>query len=367
MCHSLERLGNVVKIAIIGKDVDGLWREPYIRLSVIPLRFVRSLSYWTNNIFVFILSCIKEKPDVIILDIFSLWLSLPLLILPHNKRPLIIVDNRSPFYNMGDNSVRVKNIFIKIYTQVSYAYTKMFLDGMTVITEYYKDYVCKIYGFSKNKIGVWSSGVDIERFSINGSIANDSDFVDKFIVIQHGEISYNRGLFETVKAISLIQEESISLLIIGDSIRSNAKNELEEYAGELGVGNRVMVKPPVGHDVISQYIRRSDCAIMAYPNIEYWNNNNPIKLLEYLALGKVVICSDIWTFRNVMKNSKCCCYIKNNDPKNIAAGITYCYENRDKLKTWGREGVEIVSGRFTWGRQAQELLNFIKLLNPKII
>jgi glycosyltransferase involved in cell wall biosynthesis len=106
---------------------------------------------------------------------------------------------------------------------------------------------------------------------------------------------------------------------------------------------------------------------MAYPNIEYWNNNNPIKLLEYLALGKVVICSDIWTFRNVMKNSKCCCYIKNNDPKNIAAGITYCYENRDKLKTWGREGVEIVSGRFTWGRQAQELLNFIKLLNPKII
>ena len=363
MCQSLERLGHHVEIAIIGKDKYGIWNGPYIELSVVPIKFVRSVSFWTNNILKFVLSCIKGKPDVVILDIFSLWMSVPLLILPRSKRPLFIVDNRTPFFGMGARSNGVKSIIVGAYTWISYKYAKSFLDGMTVITEHYKNRLCDRYGFSNSKIGIWSSGVDVDQFSVDTSDIDDPALENKFLIIQHGEISYNRGLFETVKAISLLPERKITLLLIGDSVRSDAKNELWEYAKQLGISDRLILKPPIEHSRIPQYIKKADCAVMAYPDIEYWNSNNPIKLLEYLALGKVIICTDTWTFRNVMQNSNCGCYIEDNKPESIAKAMLFCYENRDNLKSWGEEGVKIVKNRFTWEQQARELIKFIHQLS----
>jgi len=97
---------------------------------------------------------------------------------------------------------------------------------------------------------------------------------------------------------------------------------------------------------------------MAYPDIEYWNNNNPIKLLEYLAMGKVVICTNMWTFRDVIDNKKCGYYIPDNQPKTIANAINACYENRKLLDEWGKEGIEIIKKRFTWNKQAERLYKF---------
>jgi glycosyltransferase involved in cell wall biosynthesis len=148
-------------------------------------------------------------------------------------------------------------------------------------------------------------------------------------------------------------------LLIGDSVNSNTKDELRNHAERLGVSRNLIFKPRMPYNEIPGYIMQSDCAIMAYPNIEYWNNNNPIKLLEYMSLGKVIICTDMWTFRDVLKNSNSACYIKDNDPSTIANAIRYCYENRFKLKLWGKEGFEIVKNRFTWKKQAEELVNFI--------
>ena len=51
---------------------------------------------------------------------------------------------------------------------------------------------------------------------------------------------------------------------------------------------------------VPRYVNLCDVGIMAYPNSEYWKYNNPIKLLEYLALGKPVIVRDMITFRSVV-------------------------------------------------------------------
>jgi len=359
MYNELLNMGIDVKLAICGNDTSRILDIPYVKVPIVRIKYLRILTFWINGYLKFLCNYLSFKPNVVIFDIYSIWFSFPFAFLPKRKC-IFIVDNRTPIYKEAFcKHPSLMDRAIKLYTKIAYLYCKYFLDGMTVITEHYKNSICDNYGFKEEKMGVWSSGVNIECFNISMTTEKKLSQEDRFVLIQHGEISHDRGLFETVNALRLLPDIPVTLLLIGDSVNSNTKDELRNHAERLGVSRNLIFKPRMPYNEIPGYIMQSDCAIMAYPNIEYWNNNNPIKLLEYMSLGKVIICTDMWTFRDVLKNSNSACYIKDNDPSTIANAIRYCYENRFKLKLWGKEGFEIVKNRFTWKKQAEELVNFI--------
>lgn len=364
MCKEIGKMRQQVCIAIAGKYVKEVFeKEKYISIFIVRRKYLRIISFYLGGFFKFVLSCYRFKPDVIILDLYSIWFSLPFLLIPRKTKPTIIVDNRTPFYNTTFQKASIRDIVMRFYTKVSYLYCKSSLDGMTVITDYYKEQVCKTYKFNPSTIGVWGSGVNVEAFSIKKNKDTLSILKDKFVLMQHGEISYNRGIFEVVRALNLIKKNDVCLLLVGDQVGgSKAKEELLVEVKKLNLDKNVFVLPPVPHSEVPKYISCCNVAILAYPNIEYWNNNNPIKLLEYLAMGKSIICTDMWTFRNVMGNNKCVHYIKDNNPITIAEAINYYYKNRIFLADWGKTGIDIVKSQYTWSHQALNLLSFIELL-----
>jgi glycosyltransferase involved in cell wall biosynthesis len=361
MCRELEHgWGHDIKIAIAGKPCSYAFGKSYIPVFIIRKKFFRILTFWIVGFVKFMYHCFKFNPDVVILDIYTVWFSIPFAILSKKRRMSIIVDNRAPFYDIIPYKQTWSDKFIKLYTKFSYKYCRYFLDGMTVITDYYKQYVCNHFGFKPCFIGVWGSGANINIFSPEKVKAyTKPDFLkDKFVLMQHGEIGYNRGALETVEAIRLVNNEEIVLVLVGDGA---AKLEILHKIKIFNLEKRVYFLPIIPYSEVPIYISYCNCAIMAYPNIEYWNNNNPIKLCEYFAMGKVVICTDMWTFRNAGGNRKCVYYIKQNDAKTIAKAINYCYKNKEYLDEWGREGIKIVKENFTWYKQAKNLLDFINL------
>ena len=367
MCGALERKEIKVKIAIAGND-NNTFNRPYIGISIIKKKYLRILSFWINGYLKFIKNYLIYKPDVVILDSYSIWFSFPFKLFP-TRGSIFIVDNRTPIYNETSQALTLKDIITRKYTKLCYQYCKLFLDGITVITDHYKHQICKDHKFDSSTVGVWGSGVDLDKFSVHEYKNSDipSLLKGKFVLMQHGEISYNRGLFETIKAMSIVNRDDVSLVLIGNAIGSSkAKDVLVRMIQKLNLEKNVHIFPPVPHSEIPKYISYSDCAVMAYPNIEYWNNNNPIKLLEYLAMGKVVICTDMWTFRNVGGDSNCVYYIKDNNPETIAKAINYCCDNKMLLSSWGIEGVEIVKKEFTWNAQAKNLLDFIGQLQKNL-
>jgi len=361
MCRELEETWRCdIRIAIAGRPCSNIFPHSYIPIFTVRKKFVRLLTFWVIGYAKFIYHYLTFRPDAVILDIFTIWFSLPFSILPKRK-VLIIVDNRAPFYNIQPHKPTWNDRVMIFYTKLCYRYCKCVLDGMTVITDYYKERVCDHFGFEPRSIGVWGSGADINMFSPEKVEAcHRPDFLKgKFVLMQHGEIGYNRGAIETLEAIRLVKNKEIVLVFVGDG---GAKPEISQKIKVFNLENRVYFLPVIPYSEVPAYISYCNCAILAYPNIEYWNNNNPIKLLEYLAMGKTVMCTDMWTFRNVGGNSKCLCYIKQNNPETIARAIEYCYENRAYLDKWGREGIEIVKERFTWHKQSGNLLNFIEQL-----
>ena len=363
MCKELESLGSTIRIAVTGRDKDNVLERDVIRIPVIKKKILRVLSFWIIGYAKFFYHIISFRPDLVILDISSIWFSIPFAL--YKKRHCIfIIDERTPRYCevAGRNSIQDK--IMRRYTKFCYWYATNFIDGITVITTYFKEFVNKKYNYPLSRIEVWGSGVDIRKFSPNMcDISVTPDFFNgKFFVLQHGEFSFNRGILETIEAIKLVDNNDVCLLIIGSGI---AEQEIRKKLLELKLGKRVYVLPPVSHNEIVNYIGYSDCAVMAYPNIEYWNNNNPIKLLEYLAMGKVVICTDMWTFRDVIGDKRCAYYIDNNDPATIATAINYLYERKKYLNESGREGIDIVRERFTWHQHAKTLLEFADYLRKE--
>jgi glycosyltransferase involved in cell wall biosynthesis len=368
MYKVLTSMGHTVYLALAGRPRPGTFDYPYIHVPIFRIKYLRILSFWVSGFINFVIRYFMFAPDVVLLDIFTVWFGIIPFLFPGTKRCTIILDNRSPFYNSTCGESTLRNRLFRAYTRIAYIFCVLIDGAITTITDHYRESLIRDYRVSPKRIGVWTSGVNKDRFDSRLYVKNGHCFPwkGKFVVIQHGEISYNRGIFESIEAVSLVKDSKIALLIVGSAI-NNAEIDakLDELIQTLKLSDSVYRISAVPHEEVPRYINSADCAIMAYPRIQYWNNNNPLKLLEYLAMGKVVICTDMWTFRDVCGTRKCAHYIKDNDPKTIARAIVWCYQNRVMLKQWGGEGIDIVKERFTWQRQAQNLLDFIESVKPK--
>src|SRR5690606_33468415 len=102
----------------------------------------------------------------------------------------------------------------------------------------------------------------------------------------------------------------------------------------------------------------ADLCMLTYPVIDYWEGNVPIKILEYMAMEKVVLCSELKVFRNITESAPCAIFIDDNQPAKIAAGVTKAMAHKEHFSKWGKSGREIVDRRFTWAAVAAGLHTF---------
>jgi len=62
---------------------------------------------------------------------------------------------------------------------------------------------------------------------------------------------------------------------------------------------------PISHEQIADYINLADICIVPLLRIFWWEISSPLKLMEYLAMEKPIVVSDIKTHLDVIPyNSK---------------------------------------------------------------
>ena len=307
---------------------------------------------------------LRDTPNIVFLDLKSFFPLVPFMVLSKLRliKTKFVLDIRSiPVEVHG----RMDRINERIYKAVV-SLANSFSDGVTVISPLMKKQICHVYNIDENNVGIWSSGVSLETFNFEGiDPINEPPFCNKeFIVMYHGALSQSRGLQETVKAIGLLNSTypNIVFFILGDG---KAKSKLELSIKELNLGNNVFLHKSVPYEDVPKYIVSCHIGILPLPNLNWWRVSSPLKLMEYLAMGKSVIVTDIEAHREVLNNSPCGIFIKSNNPEEIAQGIIRAYTLKDKLKEIGKIGREIVAHDYTWKKQADNLMNFLESLQKK--
>jgi glycosyltransferase involved in cell wall biosynthesis len=124
-----------------------------------------------------------------------------------------------------------------------------------------------------------------------------------------------------------------------------------------------MIHGAVNYAEVPAFIGIGDVCISPLPNHPYWRYQCPLKLLEYLAMEKVVIATDIPAHRSVSDAEKCCIYTQSAEPTALAKSIIFAYANRMQLQEWGKAGRLLVEREYTWERVARNLERYLESIS----
>ena len=175
--------------------------------------------------------------------------------------------------------------------------------------------------------------------------------------------SFQRGLQQAIKAIKIVKKyhPEVLFLLLG---KGRAKAELEKLINNLNLQNNIMIHDAVSYEHVPDYIKSAKVGLLPFPDIHAWNTSSPIKLTEYLSMGKPVIVTDIEAHREALGNLKCGIFVKDHQPENIAKGIFKIINSRSELHELGKIARSAALEKFTLEQQALKIKKFFnELLN----
>lgn len=363
-----NKLGNkTTLITARSKDVSSA-KNLKNMIIFFPLRFVTLLSALMFAVllsFILPLFMLISKPNYVILapDI-SVIGALPGFLLSKLKKINFILDIRS----IPVETVATHGFITNFLFSLSVIIAKKHFNGITILTNSMRKEVCTNYSIDPRKVGVWTSGVsDVlfdpkSCFSEGLKLRTEIGLRGKFLVFYHGIFTATRGLIETVKAMKIITQKhpDIVFFMLGTG---PLVSKLRTLVQKEGLQNNVVIHDPVDQSEVPKFIQMCDVGIVPLPDNPYWRAQSPLKLLEYFAMEKTVILTNIPAHQDIVAGEKCGIFISSVNPSEIANAIEYVYHNKDSLSEWGKVGREIVKREYTWEKVAKNLENYLRSIN----
>ena len=298
----------------------------------------------------------KKKVDVLMIDEASVWLPFALTLKLFDF-PLILDIRTMPIENRRP-----------IQFDIALHLSKYIINGFTIITPELEEILRKKYNLQNKKIGIWSSGVSITNFTKPAGITDSIGALrhsKSFTLMYHGAYSPTRGIENLIESIGNLENslrKEVKLLLVG--ISPDKIRHLSRLCEKIGVKGQVEFVHHVEYEEIPSYILSSSVGIIPLPpENEWWRVSSPLKTLEYLAMGKPIIATNIPFHQRIFDKGKCGILLNTNNPKALANAIAYLFLNRVKLDEMGKKGREIVEKYHTWDKKALEVEKFINSIS----
>ncbi|MBU7530825.1 MULTISPECIES: glycosyltransferase family 4 protein [Lactiplantibacillus] len=190
--------------------------------------------------------------------------------------------------------------------------------------------------YAKNVDYIPSVGIDTNKF-LNAPINKELKLKinNKFTVIQVGELSKRKNQEMTIKAISLLKNKNINLLLCGIG---NEEKNLRDLVGRLGLNNQVHFLGYQPH--VEEIYRIADLAIM--PSLR---EGFGLAGIEAMASGLPLLASNINGIRDYTKQGITGYYYDPLDTFGFSNGIEVLLENDELRKKMGSNN-QLVAQKF---------------------
>lgn len=163
-------------------------------------------------------------------------------------------------------------------------------DKVLTINEQLKNYVISEGASASTE--VIGAGIDLDKFNpdTNNTIRAEYGLKATDIVLFFmGWIYHFSGIKEVAIELSKIGQSDIKLLVVGEG---DAFEDLKSIREKYGLKDRLILIGKRPYTEMPKFISAADfCILPAYPREKIMQDIVPIKLYEYLAMKKVVICT----------------------------------------------------------------------------
>lgn len=294
------------------------------------------------------------KTNVVILDYMILLVSWPSILFSKIFDGSIkyILDIRT----LPVNKERFKTEF-KIF-QLSFRIACKLCDGISFITPFMKEFLLANVKHINLPTVIWSSGFNEHLFRPTENHKRTKDFV----LFYHGGLSLSRGVLELIKVTKYLKDDGlpVKLKLIGNIVD---KEKLYEFIHENRMEDYCSISAPVEIEKIPGLIAECDLPVVPLSHFIGWRVSSPLKLMEYLAMGKCVVATDIEAHRDVMGSMPFAFYAKSEKAEDLKEAIELAYENKHQFNEYGKLARRFVLEKYTWRIQANNLINFLDNLN----
>ncbi len=237
-------------------------------------------------------------------------------------------------------------------------------DAIFCISENVKKQMVKL-NVNSDKIYVNPNGVNTDTFhpEIDGSnIHGELNLEDKFVLGYSGTFGHWHGVDYLAKSMKHILQEipHAYLLLVGDGI---LRPEIDKIIEEDNIGENTLITGMVPYDSVPKYL--AACDVLLTPcvhNVGLDFFNSPIKLFEYMAMGKPVVATDVGQQGDVINNEMNGILCQEKSPQQIADAVVEIYNNPDLAQKISGQARKDAVEKHDWKQVAQNIIDVYNTL-----
>ncbi len=365
LVSNLRRLGCRVRWIARQSGDHEMWPDPHFhRVSRIPkpgsdaLRLLQLLMSMAKGAY-YILRHIRGSDVVYSRDRFSLLLALPWAKIM--RKPIVYEVNG---LTSEQRKMSGQGIMNKLYVWLLETLDKVAFRSarrVVCVTDAIKDFYCERSPRRSEKFLTIHNGVSTALFfpfPVSEEIAElrkslGFDEGDE-IITYVGNLSLWQGIEFLVRSAPLVAKKnpSAKFMVVG---RGPTFEQSCELAKELGVEDKFRFVGRIPYSSLSYYVNLADVCVAPYTRDI---PNCPIKIYEYLACGKPVVCSDIPGVDN-LRPTGALTLVEPCNPEALASALLDTLADMNARAAQRELGPSVVA-EYTWENTARKVAEVVE-------
>jgi PEP-CTERM/exosortase A-associated glycosyltransferase len=206
-------------------------------------------------------------------------------------------------------------------------------------------------GISADRVTVIPNAVDIDRFAYHGG--SDIEAKQRLDISADATVGFigsfyaYEGLDDLIRALALLQDRRVDVkaVLVGGGPEDR---RLRAMVDEMGLKDCVRFIGRVGHDEVPTYYRAIDVLVYPRKRIRLTDMVTPLKPLEAMAQGNLVLASDVGGHRELVQDGVTGSLFPAGDTAALASAIEGVFERRENWGAMRKKGLEFVSEERNW-------------------
>ncbi|MBV9788921.1 MAG: glycosyltransferase family 4 protein [Chloroflexi bacterium] len=190
-----------------------------------------------------------------------------------------------------------------------------------------------------------------ERAAARQALGFDAE---DFLIVYAGMTFAHRGLDRLVQAFADAQLPNARVIFVGGRPREVA--ELRAQAEALGITERVLLVEPQPQPVVARYLAAAD--VLAIPDTVTDVTASPLKLFEYMAMGRPIVTVDLPALREVI-DEQAARFVRRGDVADLEAALIELAGDPTRREQMGA-AAHRQAQQWTYARRAERIVELAR-------
>lgn len=268
-----------------------------------------------------------------------------------------IWDHPSLWKEVREKDIK-KMLLVHVPRIVAFQIVKMTLKNADLVISAIHPSALAKFRISPQKIFAVTNGVDLSITKPKGLKRSNVEFRVFYV----GFLMRERGLDLMLHAMAMLKDriEGLKFILVGDARREDSAY-LDRAISRLGLEEHVDFLGRLNHEEVLALMEVSDVCLFPFPRLETLNCIYPIKIFEYMAMGKAIVATRLKGISGVIRDEVNGLLVEPGDAREMADAILRIYEDpnlRRKLEANAKGDAEKYDWKIISGKINEKLAQF---------